>query len=217
MTLKKYLLDLFFPLECLACRAPNEWLCEKCFKQLKFNERKYFLNTPNLEKIFMAGDYDDKLLAQLIKRFKFHSLEPIGPILGRFLCSFWQEKKSADLNFLAPEKILVIPVPLSSKRFRWRGFNQAEIIARYFSDFFAYELNLNLKRIKHRRPQSALDEKNRAENIKDVFVWRGDAPANRLVILIDDVVTTGATLNEAARILKAAGAQEVYGLVLAKG
>lgn len=223
MDLKKWLLDLFFPLSCLNCSAPGAHLCPACFAKLKFRDRNYFKDLPALEQVFIAGDYEDPLLEKLIKHLKFSYLEALGPILGRFLCSFWQEKKLSDLNFSKPEKILVIPIPLSKKRFRQRGFNQAEIIARYFSDFFAYELNLNLKRIKHRRPQSALSEKNRGANIKGVFAWQADRNLNdnilkhRLVILIDDVMTTGATLSEAALTLKQAGAGKIYALALAKG
>ncbi|MFA5023991.1 MAG: ComF family protein [Patescibacteria group bacterium] len=226
MTFKKFLLDLLFPINCLGCRAEGIWLCEKCFRRLKFNTKEYFLKTPYLKRIFLAGDYDDELLAKLIKHLKFNSLEAIGLTLGRFLVLFWQgiifnqNILSPGFKNLTPSRatnILVIPVPLSLKRYRARGFNQAEIIARYFSDQFGYELNLNLKRIKHRRPQSSLGEAKRQENIKDAFAWTGPKLTGQTIVLIDDVVTTGATLNESARILKSAGSGDIYGLVLAKG
>jgi len=226
MSWKKFFLDLLFPINCVACRAPADWLCPKCFSKLKFNEKKYSLLTPYITKTLIAGDYEDKLLSQLIKQLKFHNLAPLGPILGRFLCAFWNFKKPAFLKLWPVEKILVLPIPLSKKRQRARGFNQAEIIAQVFSETFHYELNRDLKRIKHRPAQSSLDEQQRAKNIKDVFVWpekdsRGRPLANFLVnrplILVDDIITTGATLNEAARVLKAAGAKEIYALVLAKG
>lgn len=242
-----FLLDLLFPISCSACGREGEYLCQECLNRLKFNEKKYFLNTPNLDHLLIAGDYDDKLLAELIKKHKFNYQQKIGPYLARFLCSFWNqlldEKKLSDIR---PSELLVIPIPLSKKRARARGFNQSAILAQIFCESFSYELNTNLKRIKNRPPQSSLNEKARAKNIKDVFAWseiktsftnnqgasnnRGDSDnkstssqsasqilKNKTIILIDDVVTTGATLNEAAKILKTAGANKVYGLVLAKG
>lgn len=227
MKLFSFLLDLLFPISCSGCRREGEYLCKKCFSDLKFNEKKYFLNTPNLDHLFMAGDYDDKLLAELIKQYKFNYQLKIGPYLARFLCSFWTKVLSE--KHISTANLLIIPIPLSKKRERFRGFNQSAILAKIFSVSFSYESNAALKRIKNRPPQSSLDEKARAKNIKDVFAWSeskttlagnqkvSEILKNKTIILIDDVVTTGATLNEAARVLKAAGASKVYGLVLAKG
>jgi len=226
-----FLLDLLFPVYCPGCAKEGEYLCEKCLSGLKFNEKKYFLNTPNLDRLFIAGDYDDKLLAELIKKYKFNYQEKIGPFLARFLCSFWtkilSEQKISEKE-LAKE-FLVVPIPLSKRRERSRGFNQSAVLAKIFCATFSYEPSSALKRIKNRPPQSSLDEKARAKNIKDVFALSEINPAsvnnrkspqtlkNKTIILIDDVVTTGATLNEAAKILKTAGASQIYGLVLAKG
>lgn len=220
MPLKNFLLDLFFPLNCLGCGAPGVRLCEKCFRRLKFTDKKYDLKTPALDKLFIAGDYDEPLLAELIKKFKFQPLADLGEPLARFLSLFWTGASFALDGLNASnqtEPILVIPIPLPRRRERWRGFNQAEKLARPLAEHFDYELNRNLKRQTHSAPQSSLGERERAQNIKDVFAWRGLSLKNRSVILIDDVATTGATLNEAGQILREAGAAQVYGLVLAKG
>ncbi len=174
---------------------------------------------PNIDEIFIAGDYDDKLLSDLIKKFKFSFILDIGVILSRFLIFFWRQIEFSRLEFKSSEEtnILVIPVPLSKKRKRLRGFNQSEIIAEKFCSFFSYSLNLNLKRNKNNKPQSSLGEKERAENIKDSFVWRGNDLSGKTIILIDDIITTGATLNECALVLKNSGAKKIYALVLAKG
>ena len=222
-----FLLDLLFPIYCSGCAREGEYLCEKCLSGLKFNEKKYFLNTPNLDRLFIAGDYDDKLLAELIKKYKFNYQQKIGLCLARFLCSFWTKVLSEKQ--ISDTALLIIPIPLSKKRERFRGFNQSAILAKIFCNSFSYESSAALKRIKNRPPQSSLNEKMRAKNIKDVFAWSEGKTSstnnlevpqilkNRTIILLDDVVTTGATLNEAARVLKIAGASKVYGLVLAKG
>lgn len=220
MSLKSFWLDLFFPLECLGCRAPGLWLCEKCFRSLRFTDKKYNLATPSLDKLFVAGTYDDPLLAGLIKKLKFQPLPKLGPILGRFLIMFWRETSGGRPEFLplAPSRpILVAPVPLSDKRRRRRGFNQAESLAAPLAKHFNYQLTTDLKRIKHCRPQTELNEKERAVNVQGAFRWAGPRLAERTIILIDDIATTGATLNECAQTLKKAGAGTVYGLVLAKG
>ena len=220
MSLKSFCLDLFFPVECLGCRVGGAWLCEKCFRSLKFTDKKYNLSTPDLTELFMAGDYNAPLLADLIKKFKFHPLPELGPFLSRFLIMFWSGISFQRTEFSLLEsqpKILVIPVPLSPKRKRWRGFNQAEIIAAPFSRYFNYQLCLNLKRVKHQAPQSSLNEAERATNVQGAFRWDGSGLDGQSLILIDDIATTGATLNECARTLKKAGAGRIYGLALAKG
>lgn len=217
MSLKSFILNLLFPLECLCCKTEGSWLCEKCFRQLKFNDQKYILPAPNLEEIFIAGDYDDKVLAALIKKLKFNFINDLAPILGRFLSLFWE-----GIIFNHPElknktDVLLIPIPLSRKRQNWRGFNQAELIAHSFNLNYNYETSFNLKKIKNTKAQSSLNESERAENIKNCFSWTGENLKDKIIILIDDVITTGATLNEAADVLQEAGAKKVYGLVVAKG
>ena len=216
MSLKSFILNILFPLECLGCKTEGAWLCEKCFRKLKFNDQKYILNTPNLEEIFIAGDYDDKVLAELIKKLKFNFVDDLALILGRFLSLFWTGIIFSREE-LKNKKILLIPLPLSKKRKRYRGFNQAELIVRSFNLDYNYLVNHDFKKIKDTKAQSSLNEIERARNIKDCFKWTGENLKNKTIILIDDVITTGATLNEAAAVLKNAGAEKIYGLVVAKG
>lgn len=217
MGLKSFLLDLFFPIECVGCRRESSWLCDTCFKKLKFGTDHKTLNltTPFLDRIFIAGDYDDPLLKELIKKFKYNFLTALSQPLGQFLIFFWQGQLT--LIDPLPDETLLIPVPLTKKRLRWRGFNQAEMLARKLSAALPYALCQDLKRQKYSRPQAGLSEVERALNIKNSFFWTGNTLNGRTIILLDDVLTTGATLNEAARVLKEAGAARIYALVLAKG
>ena len=77
MSLKSFILNILFPLECLGCGEEGFYLCEKCFRNLKLNDKKYILKTPYLDEIFIAGDYDDKVLADLIKKLKFNFVDNI--------------------------------------------------------------------------------------------------------------------------------------------
>ena len=218
--LKTFLLDLLFPLTCLNCQQEGTLLCEKCFESIKINDRlqndllSEKLIIPNLNRIYLAGNYDNKLLGEIIKKYKYEFLSALSEPLGRFLISFW-EKINGPSDFL--ENIIVMPLPLTRRRYKWRGFNQAELLARAFSTHFNYPLNTNLERIKNQPPQVGLDEKERIKNVSGIFRLPKNSLLDKNVLLIDDIVTTGATLNEAALTLKAAGAKSVSALVLAKG
>ena len=165
-------------------------------------------------------------MADLIKKLKFNFVDDIAPILGRFLSLYWSGiilnnpvlKNSGLINNRMDDSLIYLsPLPLSKNRQNWRGFNQSELIAKSFNEDYNYKINYDLKRIKDTKVQSSLNEKERAENIKNCFVWAGQDLKDKVIILVDDVITTGATLNEAARILKDSGAKKVYGLIVAKG
>jgi len=135
---------------------------------------------------------------------------------------------------------ILIPIPLNEKRRRWRGFNQAEEIGKELSKFFKVPLVSDcLLRIKNSYPQVKLGTEERKENVKDIFFcqnkketqhqsrarcWTSPVPKRsfwcgvfgKKILLVDDVYTTGATMEEAARILKESGAKEVFGVVVAR-
>ncbi len=108
----------------------------------------------------------------------------------------------------------IVPVPLSRTRLRERGYNQAELIANHIAKITEKNLLNVLKRIKHTQAQANLSRKERIENVREAFV--ADNKVNGLrIIVIDDVFTTGSTLNECAKALYKKGAKEVYGLTFA--
>jgi ComF family protein len=113
---------------------------------------------------------------------------------------------------------IVIPVPLHRDRLRWRGFNQAVLLARPLAR--AWDVPHDpfvLARTRHTAPQVGLDERERRRNISGAFgVRRPSAVRERSVLLVDDVYTTGATLEECAHVLRRAGARHVDALVLTR-
>jgi ComF family protein len=108
--------------------------------------------------------------------------------------------------------MLLVPVPLSAARRRERGYNQAEALARVLATASGWSLDTGLARIRATPPQVGLDRAARQRNVRDAFAWAGPALAGQHVLLVDDVLTTGATADECAAVLKAAGAAWV-GLV----
>lgn len=112
----------------------------------------------------------------------------------------------------------IIPVPLHKRRLRWRGFNQALMLAREISEITGIWVDPNtLIRVRYTRPQTRLPFKERSENVKGAFeVARETFVRDRSVLLVDDVATTGSTLTECARVLKKAGARRVEALTIAR-
>ncbi len=253
---RDFLLELLFPTECLGCGAENTLLCKKCFKSLKINYEHYCLNckTKNnlgefcerckdkfsLNGIWIAGNYQDKLIAKIIKTYKYKFSKNLNIHLGNFLSLFlkntinknrfsqnnigqglhWKNLnkiKNTPNILLDFQNTLIIPVPLHQKRLRWRGFNQSELLAQVICKNFNLDFSNDLKRIKYAKPQAKLNKSQRESSLKNSFVWDGNSLDKKNIILIDDVTTTGSTLNECAKTLKQNGANEVWGLVIANG
>ena len=113
---------------------------------------------------------------------------------------------------------LIIPVPLHSRRLKERGFNQALLLAHQVSETYHIPLSSdNLFRVRRTRPQVELTGEERRKNVEGAFALRrpGDI-TDRRVVIIDDVFTTGATMNECAAVLKRSGAAQVTALTLAR-
>jgi ComF family protein len=139
---------------------------------------------------------------------KTHLARPLGLLLSSFAKAWLQGQGS----------LLVMPVPLHPKRLRERGFNQSLLLAGEVASALGADLDFSsLKRIKYTQPQTGLGSDERKKNVRGAFgVSDRQAVRRRAVLLVDDVATTGSTLNECARTLKRAGAGEVLCLVLAR-
>ena len=234
MDLNKKILDFLFPIECLGCGQEDVWLCDECRLKIPINE---FLNclfcgrntktgrtclacSENhfLDGIYIASDYNHKTIKLLIRSLKYNFVKELGPLLGElaglFLKNIEANNFTADFNF---RKALIIPMPLHKRRLNWRGFNQAEIIGQKIATDFDLKISTELLKIKNTKAQAKLKKGARKENIKNCFAWSGENLNGKKILLVDDVATTGTTLNEAAKVLKQAGAKKVWGLVIAKG
>jgi len=168
----------------------------------------------------VVSDYENSSVIKIIKTFKYRFIKemaiPISWLLKKYV--FWL---SAARKFnLLTESPIIIPVPLHYRRLNWRGFNQAELIAQSLSEILNCNFDASLiKRTKIIKPQAEIEEREqRINNVRDIFqIIDRDKVKNKTVLLIDDVCTTGATLNEGARILKESGAAKIIGLVFARG
>ena len=159
-------------------------------------------------------------MRKTIHLFKYQPIislqKPLADLMIKFL------KETNFFSEINKKNILLIPIPLHKRKRRQRGFNQSELLAKAVAFHFSLSFHPEiLIRIKNNPPQAKINNFiEREKNIKDIFqisISSLDLIKNKWIILIDDVYTSGATMQEAAKILKKNGAKKVIGLVLAKG
>jgi len=228
---RAYLLDLIFPKFCLGCKKEGMWLCPDCQAAIKANTDKTCpickqINENGsvcgscrkksyLDGLWVLADYDDRLIQDLIKAIKY---DYICELSANFGCL--AEKYFAGLP-LNKENLFLLPMPLHRRRQLERGFNQAEIIAGSIGKIMGLPLiDPLLVRKKYLKAQAKLSREERIANIRSAFSFNKRFLAvSKLsrIILVDDVYTTGATMQECAKILKNEGFNNVWGLVVARG
>ena len=147
----------------------------------------------------------DNILATAINLYKFHGIRRLHTPLGRLLLGFDISRTDA-----------VVPVPLGIKGLRERGFNQSLLLAKVISQHTKVPLAMDgLRKVRETRPQVGLSARERAKNLRGAFSVRGNFRKMKL-LLVDDVMTTGATVKECTTQLLNAGAEEVTVLTLAR-
>lgn len=201
------LLSLLLPDRCAGCGRLGALLCDVCRRSLVVYDSDMPRVADQLTSVRIAYVFEGSLrhaLHQLKYRRRRRVARPLGALMAAHL----------RLHPLPCDAL--IPVPLHPQRLKERGFNQAELLAREVAAATGFPLMVGpLERIRATSQQALLDVAGRIENVADAFVWRGPAPPAR-VVLVDDVLTTGATVNACAAALRAGGAREVYALALAR-
>ena len=230
---KNFILDLFFPKKCLGCGQADTYLCPACFNKIEvlLNNECFFCGKiiwqgkicleckkeNYLDRIISATNYGNPLIRELIKAFKYHFVKELSTPLSQILIKTIEANWSLDIGHW---DFIILPVPLYKYRLRHRGFNQTELLAKEIANHFNLQLQTTiLKRKIQNAPQANIkDNIKRKENIKGAFeIVDSERIKDKIVILIDDVITTGATLIEAAKILKQNNAKEVWAITVAKG
>ena len=173
---------------------------------------------PPYVKATAYGSYDSGL-RELIHLLKYNQVRPAANVLGRMLAEAIEDLQPL---FPAEEEVLIVPVPLHSRKLHQRGFNQSELIARAASKLNPaggrFQLSpALLERRRETKSQIGLSRHQRRENIRGAFVVAKPGEVNgREVVVVDDVFTTGTTVSECARILRRAGATKVYVATVAR-
>jgi competence protein ComFC len=223
------ILSILFPTHCLLCNKGDTILCLLCtatFTSVTFQRciACQTISTDGFTHLSCRGpfvpdgcislfEYYDSSVAHSIVAGKYKFLPDIFKVLGILAGEYLLRKHAHTL--LSPAVLTAIP--LSGKRQRWRGFNQAEILAKEIAGLTALPyLNL-LQKTKHTASQTDLDQAHRITNVRNCFTLREDCDmSGRNIVLVDDVITTGATLREASKVLKQSGAKTVWCVAIAR-
>ncbi|WP_027623692.1 ComF family protein [Clostridium lundense] len=197
--------------ECPICKVYSQdgTLCEKCSSRIKLCYNSYILNHNNIDFKYYSAAYYAGTMKELILRLKYKSDFVSGEILSNYMIS-----KIIEENICCD---ILTYVPMSRKALRKRGYNQSECLARNIGKELNIPIIRTLKKIENTQDQIGLNGEERWQNIKDSFkVINKQKLNNKKIILIDDVITTGATAFYCARELLKGGVREINILTAAK-
>ncbi len=222
-------LNVFFPKRCVECKRPAEdFVCLECVQKIekiktstcpgcgKISQfSKYCPKCKSREKLNLAGliaaaRYETGPVKEMVHHLKYSAITSLAGPLGELIF----ERLERDLP---TGNLVIVPVPLHKNREFIRGFNQSELIARHVSKRLNIAGGCALKRVINTQSQVSLTGKLRRINLAGAFQCSDrELIENKTVLLIDDVTTTGTTLNECAKILRKNGAKKVFGVVVAR-
>lgn len=231
LKMKEALLDILFPPVCLHCgknlRAEEKSVricgsciskisvhttlfCARCRARLPENRKICHKDTPYM--LAAAVNYDGPV-KDLVHQLKYRRWTSLSEIIRPILVSYLKNIRLPDGD------CIIVPIPLHPERRRKRGFNQAELIGSIISETLGIPMRTDLlDRVKKTKAQAELkDYKERASNTAGAFEAMPDKfPADKNIILVDDVYTSGATMDDACRALAMTGAKKITAFVLAK-
>ena len=213
------LLDFVYPPLCVSCgkllESGRDHVCTECWSSIRRVETLPELFSETRGKLVASGMIDELaslyvfekegILQKIVHSLKYSGVQAVGIELGGFLGQMLMER-GISANVL-------VPVPLHKRKLRERGYNQSELIARGISQTTGIPIRTDLvRRSKYTQTQTALSLEERQKNMEDAFVFGFPMSFNvggKTIIVVDDIVTTGSTIESCAEILKRAGAREI--------
>lgn len=226
---KDFILDIIFPIDCIGCGKEGEWVCKDCFEKIKLSENQFcpVCCKPNktglpcescktqsfLDQVIVCADYNHPIISKSVKDLKYRYIEDLGLFLGDLMARFIKQEQPIE----SLSSFLITTVPLHKKRQLERNFNQSSLITERFCESLKLAKPIDiLGRKRYTIYQASLKRKERFKNVKDAFIClKSEKVKDKKVIMVDDVFTTGATLQECARVFKENGVKEVIGLAIA--
>jgi len=235
---KEFLLDLFFPKFCLGCKKEGTYLCDDCRGILDIAEFDYCLcdtkpmrlppdsksgrcqrcQDKKLSGLYSALPYKEKQLTRkLIYQFKYQPyLKDLSKTLASILIEhFVLSGKNTDEIW---DNSVLIPIPLDKNKLKIRGYNQAEELGKELSKVLKIPLvSGNLIKIKPTKSQMELTKAEREKNLSGAFqIKNPEEMSGKKIFLLDDVYTTGSTMQECAKTLREVGLKNIWGIALAR-
>ena len=223
--------DLFFPRRCTICDeiiSDASGICKKCEGRVSFLDGTTCMICGKKMEKEEACCYDcSRKQHEFIRNFSVFEYPQVRESLYRFKYkgraeyAFYYAKQAYLLHkeqLMGINADAIIPVPLHKWRYRKRGYNQAQEFAKELSRYLGIPVNARfLKRIKPTKPLKTLDVLGRQNNLKKAFLIMQNDVKLKTIILVDDIYTTGATLDEISRVCKEAGVENIYSLTIAVG
>ena len=212
MSIGEKVLDLLFPKRCIFCRRLTQagaWVCPRCRDTVPLTGSAATQQFPQLDSCLSPLYYEEPVRGSLL-RYKFGGRSAYAEVYGEFLA------KCIDENGISCDSITW--APLSRRRLRQRGYDQARLLAEELARRTGLPCEPMLKKTRNNRAQSTMgDARKRRSNVRGVYaVLPGAEIRGKRVLLVDDIVTTGATLSACAGELKRAGAAKVYAVTVAR-
>ena len=229
---RNLILELIFPARCTFCDEVLPWgrlqSCEKCNKKIKYlkgptcfkcgktvkEEEEYCYDCRNKHHEFLQGAalFEYEFIRESLYRYKYQGRREYAFCYGSHMGEYFQNK----IKLWQPEAL--IPVPLHKKRKRKRGYNQAQVLAEELSKKWGIPVIKDLIiRDKNTRPMKELDGVERQNNLKKAFLLGRNDVKLSTVIIIDDIYTTGSTIDAVAKVCKEAGIMNIYFLTISIG
>jgi len=205
------LLGVLFPARCVSCGRAGHWFCSACTASIPGAGRLVVLSRLRAQSNALCGVLSLSShvppLREAVHGLKYGGMRVLADPLARLLAAGWQAwGRAVDV---------IVPVPLHPVQRRQRVYNQSELISRALADYTGLPVQLSaLERIRHTRSQVGLPMESRLTNVTGAFACGSATVRGHRILLIDDVLTTGATLSACASALHEAGAGEIWGLTL---
>lgn len=228
-----HLLDLLYPKKCVSCKAFGSFICSNCFASISFDVETICvvcnkaavdgITHPNCQKRYtlngvLSSVRYNKVMKKALYAYKYAPY--VKQIEDALIELFYEGMIQKELfHDLSQKNTILVPIPLHPEKLKSRGYNQAEILAKGLAQKCAFPVMNMLYRQKKTQSQFKLSREERQKNIEDAFGIKTDVvlTPDMTILLVDDIVTTGSTLSEAAKILKQNGVKEVWGVTLAHG
>jgi ComF family protein len=230
LSIPDYFVQLTLPETCAGCGCIGFWICADCESQVQVLDSSGCSRCGRRGRRRRDCPHCSALFPTRLRRVRsgFRYAEPIRSAIQRFKYN-GEYQRGYDLGNRLSERLdrlvpldqvdVIVPIPLHPRRYRSRGFNQSEIIARVLGEYAGIPVDSPLVRIKNTSPQVRLTADERVENIRRAFAiddtCRDRVPQTRF-LLVDDVMTTGATIAAAATTLQEAGSGDLFGITVAR-
>ena len=214
-----FFIDFLYPPACIICgKSANYYICDKCNIRIKQYEEYYYLPREE-DNNYPIRHYDEliyilryeKIIRKIMINYKFYSKPYI---------SYFFAYKIMNNKYLC-EKIkeydYIVPVPMSENKEKSRGYNQTKLITSIISKKLKIKESNNLKKVNNTLTQGKLNRLERINNIEGIYYIENNLEfIGKRIVLLDDIYTTGSTIEECARVISKSGAKEIFVIILAR-